>query len=652
MADSGPRWLICIDYGTTFTGVAWILTEDQAPTLGHVNVVKIWPGKNAPKVPSEITYGASSRDDQERWGFGLKDRTYVLSWTKMELEPPTRQKALLLLSKTLEEARLLGNVNNALVDFIPLHLVRTAEEIVTDYLIEVAIKVREDIVGGHPDGAYKLTDFPIDLIITHPATWHPKAQNSTFRAAHEAFRKVFTEMEDNPGRFMMASEPEACAQYTMRIAQDQGMTGFRKGECFVVVDAGGGTVDLASYRIDQLPPIFRMTKVTEVTGGLFGATRLDEYFIKRFVPSRLSPSDHRKLLHAEGHGSGTHVVFSLGEQFLLDKFQIVKESFAGPPTSGAQSEDSWIKLPIGIGDEDDHERGISQGQLKITSEDLVEIFRESVEGILHLITEQLVQVQLKRLSVRTVFLSGGFSRNRYLFERIKALTRRWRFELVRGDERAITGDENWTAVVKGAALLGLGIGCEIPSPCVACPYHIGVAVSTEFMDYYPEQENPHLLYVDKFDGKRRLKDQTKWIVAKGDLITVRDGIEKTVKISKKMTRAGNRVGSVVIILSPYRDAVSALEQRSVLDYDLNIIPRPDQAGIFQSFTDHRTGVTHHKVTMEVMVRVDQQNIYIELLCGRTVDMLGRTGAPGYRLASTIIPLPKPVRTTGPSHPLS
>lgn len=131
------------------------------------------------------------------------------------------------------------------------------------------------------------------LILTNSTqTWHPKAQNSSFRAAHQAFRKVFREMEDNPGKLMLATEPEACAQYTMRVAQDLGMTRFMRGECFIVVDAGGGTVvspswsvrahravicshhshltletqDLASYRIDNLPPNFKMTKVTEVSG--------------------------------------------------------------------------------------------------------------------------------------------------------------------------------------------------------------------------------------------------------------------------------------------------------------------------------------------------------------------------------------------------
>jgi len=53
----------------------------------------------------------------------------------------------------------------------------------------------------------------------------------------------------------------------------------------------------------------------------------------------------------------------------------------------------------------------------------------------------------------------------------------------------------------------------------------------------------------------------------------------------------------------------------------------------------RDGAEYYKVVMELVIRLDQKKAYIELLCGRTVDMLGNTGAAGSRLASKIIPLP-------------
>ncbi|KAK3319151.1 hypothetical protein B0H66DRAFT_498128, partial [Apodospora peruviana] len=616
--SSGPRYLISIDYGTTFTGVAWVLTVASEPsTLQDVNVAKVWPVKIHPKVPSEFTYSASE-GDHERWGFGLDHRSYVLRWTKMELVPPSRQTALESLKKTLEEAKLLGCLNNVLVNQIPLHLMRTAEEIVTEYLTKVAICVRRDIENKRDPTT--LQEFPIDLIITHPAEWQPRARNSTFRAAHEAFRAIFSEMDRRPGNIMMTTEPEACAQYTMRVALDQGMTGLRLKECFVVVDAGGGTVDLASYRIDQLVPNFKMTKVTEVSGGFFGATRIDEYFVKRFLPERLSPSDYDALLaiggNAERHGSGSHVVFTLGEQIMLGRFQRIKEAFAGPPPPGQEAEDDYIDLPEGIGSEDDPERGIEAGRLRLTYTDLVEIFRESVEGTLHLIHEQMVQMEVKRFRAGTIFLSGGFSRNQYLFNQITSLARRWRFNLVRGDE---SDEGSWTAVIKGAALIGLGVGCEVPQKCVPCPYNIGLLVSTPFKQF---EHNQSQLYTDTFTNQTRAKGHIKWVIAKGDLITQQEGIEKSVKIFKKMTRNGNRAGSVTIVTASDRElGEEALRQDLSLDYDLSIIPPQDQPAIMRIVAGPNAATPFHKVEMELTIRLDQQNAHFELTCGKTVDFL-------------------------------
>ncbi|KAK3687821.1 hypothetical protein B0T22DRAFT_405788 [Podospora appendiculata] len=633
MSSQSPRFLISVDYGTTYTGVAWVLTTAAPPRLADVKVVRQWAGGIGPKVPSVFTYSASSG---EQWGFRLGDGSYVLRWTKLELEPPSRLKALKSLRSTLAETRLLDFDANNLVDQIPRHLIRTAEDIVTDYLTEVAIWVRQDIQNEKDPET--LRDFPIDLIITHPATWHSRARNTTFRAVNEAFRRIFPEMEEKPGNLRLTTESEACAQYTMKVAQDQGMAGLRKGECFIVVDAGGGTVDLVSYRVDQLTPNFIVTKVTEVSGGNFGATRVDEHFLKRFLPTRLSPNDYDTLMNiggiAERHGNGSHVVFTKGEQIMLERFQIIKHKFAGRPQPGEQAEPDYIDLPENIGLEDDPQRGISQGRLRITYAELEQMFRESVEGTRRLISEQLTQIELLRLRVRTIFLSGGFSRNQHLFKEILELTRKWRFTLLRGDE---SDEGSWTAVIKGAALLGLGVGCEIPPRCIQCPYHIGVVVSaTRFIEHdYDESQ----LYTDTFDHKKRLKSQAKWVIAKGDLITQHEGLEKRVKFVKKMTRAGNQAGSVDIVISNYTGPTDMMPEASrqefSLDYDLSMIPPRDRPTMFRSSTN-QSGMSYHTVDLELEIRLDQERAYFTLVCGRTIDLLGNVGAPGFILTNRIM----------------
>jgi hypothetical protein len=58
--------------------------------------------------------------------------------------------------------------------------------------------------------------------------WDARARNSTFRAVTQAFHFVFSEAVENLGVIRMATEPEACAQYTMRDNQDQRLSNLRK----------------------------------------------------------------------------------------------------------------------------------------------------------------------------------------------------------------------------------------------------------------------------------------------------------------------------------------------------------------------------------------------------------------------------------------
>lgn len=130
-------------------------------------VTTLWSGgRSNPKVPSEMTYCADP-GHHDSWGYGAEGCPHSLKWKKLELEPPSREKALSLLQKSLEDIQLLGSMNDAVADLIPLHLIKTAEGIVTDFLTEVAICVRNDISSKKDAGT--LRDFPIDLIITHPA---------------------------------------------------------------------------------------------------------------------------------------------------------------------------------------------------------------------------------------------------------------------------------------------------------------------------------------------------------------------------------------------------------------------------------------------------------------------------------------------------
>lgn len=64
----------------------------------------------------------------------------------------------------------------------------------------------------------------------------------------------------------MISEPEAAAIYTTRYIQDHGAMGLKVNQCFILCDAGGGTVDVVGYRVKQVTPALILEPMTTPTG--------------------------------------------------------------------------------------------------------------------------------------------------------------------------------------------------------------------------------------------------------------------------------------------------------------------------------------------------------------------------------------------------
>ena len=166
------------------------------------------------------------------------------------------------------------------------------------------------------------------------------------------------------------------------------------------------------------------------------------------------------------------------------------------------------------------------------------MFEGSVTGILGLIEEQVAQIRVANLRVKTIFLSGGYSRSEHLQNRVTAHAGEWRCNV-------FWGTDSWTAVAKGGVLMGLGVGCDKPEDCVTCPFSIGVVLARPFRAYVHEKSQQ---YTDSFDGQRRAKGHIDWVIAKGDLIT-KTPIEKTVRVIRKLSPGGFTEGRVIVVTS-------------------------------------------------------------------------------------------------------
>ncbi|KAH7176556.1 hypothetical protein EDB81DRAFT_42690 [Dactylonectria macrodidyma] len=618
--EQDMRFVICFDYGTTFSGVAWALTAGETPTLADVHVVDHWGSEISAKVPSLYTYTAN---DGELWGYDIGDDAYVIRWSKLELEAPSRLDALISLKRTIAEARLLDfDTDDTLKSNFPRHLIKSPFDVVRDYLIEVATVLRQDI--EKEKGPPSLSQFPIELVITHPAEWDHRARNLTFRAVNDAFEHVFPESLDREPVIRLVTEPEACAQFTMRSGQDQRIARLKKGESFIVVDAGGGTVDLVSYLVEQVEPTFQVKMITDICGRKCGASRIDDAFLK-FLEERLG-QDYDLLTSSTGparevHGRGAHVVLRRKLQTMLRRFQPIKHGFQGPPGRGQPDTGEVLALTDGIGEENDASRGIHDGELHISSEEIAAMFKESIDGTIELITQQLMQIDQQNERVKTIFLSGGFSQSPYLYNRVRQLARGWKFNVVRGTN-------SWSAVSQGGVLLGLGLGCTPPAPSQKVPYYIGVILAERWTAFKHDQGQR---YIDSFDRSAKAKDSIKWLVAQGDLITQDEGIQVSQTIIKKLSRNGNRAGTLTLVFAETGGASEPPNQLANitggrkwtvdLDYDLADENAP-----------RVVGQSYYQVEMQLDVTVSQRGVNFELLTGRTQDFMGRTGAAGTRQA--------------------
>ncbi|KAK3343607.1 hypothetical protein B0T25DRAFT_464293 [Lasiosphaeria hispida] len=505
------RVVIALDYGTTFTeGVAYLSIasrqkEQDLDTLADdIRVIQSWEKHSSEKVPSDFSYSPSLINGCQQWGYDIDDNSRVIKWTKLSLEDTGhRGQELENLTKLLYELRLLNlSEEEAIKNNIPRHLSKEPEDIVKDYLEQVADKTLDEIISQI--GRNVPDNIPIDMVITHPAKWSDRALNSTYRAVCATFTdSLFARMRN----ISFVSEPEACAHYTLRVAWRNDHVRFRKNDCFIVVDAGGGTVDLASYKVVGIDIDKKQIKLQQIgvpIGNKCGATFIDTSFTD-FVRDRLGEEDWSKLTEDdEDNATGGHNIIKPKVRMLHERFEPIKHQF-----DGKDQKLGWpIQLPRGIGSTDNDEKGILNGAIKVTADDLRAMFQYSVDKTLVLISQAVTQIDIaEKLKVRKIFLSGGFGQSPYLYERVKQFGKMRRIDVERGEDC-------WAAVAKGAIIKSLGLYTEKLPLVRSCPRHYGIKIRSHFAPY---KHQPGEAEVD-LEGIQWATDQIRWFIQKGDAI--------------------------------------------------------------------------------------------------------------------------------------
>ncbi|MCJ1380511.1 hypothetical protein MMC17_003619 [Xylographa soralifera] len=388
--------LVAVDFGTTFSGIAWVYSSQ--PNIR--NTIIQWPnaisegleGITKPKVPTELQYAGGKIS----WGYKIPDSAQRHKWFKLSLDP-TQERNLFSLEQELPDSR--ASAANYHV---------TAEKMVIDYLTALRRPVEQVLQYKVPKDTLART--PLQYCLTVPAVWSETAQAKTHACAVAAGMTKDNELT-------MITEPEAAATYALAAMNPHDL---KVGSTFVLVDAGGGTVDLISYKVTALKPILKVKEAATGTGALCGSTYINRLF-EAFLLRKLGNDP-------------------MWDDEVLQEAMTTFETFTKGSYQGGPREVYTI-LVSGLAD--NATLGIRRGKLTVTGTDLKGIFQPVIDEIITLVKGQ---IRATRPTIpQAVLLVGGFGQSSYLRECIR--------KVVSGSNIDVMQSPNgWTAVVEGALM--------------------------------------------------------------------------------------------------------------------------------------------------------------------------------------------------------
>lgn len=141
---------------------------------------------------------------------------------------------------------------------------KTAVDICADYLTELIKHSYRELEKRLSKEVLVAT--PIDFWFTVPAVWSWKAKADTLRAARKAARLANVNIHPDSQIFLIR-EPEAGAIAVLSdLTRNGSEIQIKMGDSVMVVDCGGGTVDITSYEITGISPKLTFKELLIGTG--------------------------------------------------------------------------------------------------------------------------------------------------------------------------------------------------------------------------------------------------------------------------------------------------------------------------------------------------------------------------------------------------
>ncbi|KAH8725615.1 hypothetical protein GQ44DRAFT_771933 [Phaeosphaeriaceae sp. PMI808] len=473
--------LVGIDFGTTFSGVAWAFSKQPDDIQIITNWDSVEPhNSDKGKAPTKIAYERRNLEerlrganDQNRlrvdWGYGVEEAN-AAEWFKLLLldeaemdegqsKSPQIQRAISL----LQEAG------------------KTPVQAVADYLRMLWLHAVSNMERSL--GKEMIEGLQFQVVCTVPAVWNSAAVNKMRTAAQDA--GITSQRPAGLTSLEFVSEPEAAALATFEDLKARPT--IKQGDTYVVCDAGGGTVDLISYKVTELNPL-QLDECVEGSGKLCGAVFLDEDF-EKMIAQRL--------------GDAWDVPESIKREFMDAQWENgIKRAFE-------DQDKKWkitIPYPCVM-------RGappsitLDKGHVKDT-------FEHVVSQIRALVNDQISAVEEKENKLpKGIILVGGFGSCRYIFNVLRRENELRGIEVLQS-----SGYKPWTAICRGAVLSALTNSLlrkpVVRSRILRCNY--GTDFMTPFDPRY-HSESDRFFY--ERAGRDYAVNQLRWYLKRGDIMS-------------------------------------------------------------------------------------------------------------------------------------
>jgi len=464
--NRGKRIMISCDFGTTFTGVAYSnpVKETDEPVL-----LTKWGRLTKDKCPSIVSYDTKKAPGY-KWGPEVRQLEKRQEWFKLGIEG-LKYAA----SSTVDMSRKYPST----LEEAP-HYNKKAKDIAIDFLTSVRKHVIKELAVRYTETT--LNTLRQEWIITVPAIWSPTAKNTTKEIALAAGMGKSDTLQ-------ITTEPEAAATFTLRSLDPHDV---KINDNVVICDAGGGTVDLVSYRVKKLNPHLEVEESGIPTGGKCGSVFLNRIFEKT-VEDKLA--------------AGGVTLTSEARTAMLRHFEdYTKKEFQGDEDD--DEEEIYFPVPTLP---DNRRLGISSGRMAVTAPELRKMFDEVIGEIVKLVREQIngIKGTEKQKKVKAILLVGGFGENYYLKSCL---------EETFPDIEVLVPPNAWTAIARGAVMKGLAKYSQAPALQVTNRVSQGSYGTSVYITY--EDNNPkhkgRPTWFCNLENTYNVNGSMDWFIERGD----------------------------------------------------------------------------------------------------------------------------------------